>query len=293
MTIQTWLKTATEQLVEAGVASARLDSLLLLEHVLRSTREWVVSHDDTELEAPDSTVLNKMLAQRIDRVPLAYIIGSKEFYGLDFFVNEAVLVPRPESEAIVEMVKQLVTSGSLTRDQSSTANSGSAFNDINTIIDIGTGSGCLAIALKKEFPDVHVTGIDVSEAALRVARKNARRHKAHVQWKQMDLYKHGISKMAKTRPYGIVANLPYVPNGLISSPEITKEPAIALFSGIEGLDHYEELFKQISDLAHKPLFVITESLVTQHSLLAEMTTAAGYYIKQTDELVQYFALKAC
>lgn len=270
-TIQAWLRESTTKLKAAGVESARLDCLLLLEHTLEKSRDWLLAHDDETLTPEQTANLDKKVSQRQKRTPLAYIIGAKEFYGRSFLVNESVLIPRPESESIIELIKET-----------------SKATDINTVFDIGTGSGCLAITIKKELPDIHVTGIDISGAALQVAKKNARQLTAQIQWKQLDIEEDSLPPMPKTRPYVIVANLPYVPEGLITSPEITQEPGIALFSGADGLDHYRTLWQKISAAKNKPFAIITESLEGQHAALQHMAAAAGYQVSATQGLVQQF-----
>lgn len=271
ITIAQWLDKSTIRLKKAGVDSARLDCLILLENTLTKERGWLLAHDDEPLGRDQLDQLDTFVTQRESRIPLAYIIGSKEFYGHTFLVDENVLIPRPESEALVEMAIRRASK-----------------NTSNTIIDVGTGSGCLAITLKHQLPDVHVTGIDNSEAALNIARRNARQHAVQIQWKRMDIYEQGLPPMAQTRPYVVVANLPYVPENLITSPEITKEPAAALFSGEDGLHHYQRLWRCVVGSAHKPRAVITESLETQHEALRRLAKTAGYELSETSGLAQLF-----
>lgn len=272
-TISSWLRENTEKLQKADIASARLDCLLLLEHVLEKPRDWLLAHDDTELSPNQLESLNKAIAQRKSHIPLAYIIGSKEFYGRDFFVNEDVLIPRPESEAIIEILKQIAKN-----------------QNINTIVDVGTGSGCLAVTAKLELGDVHVTALESSKAALKIARKNARRYGVGIRFIPSDLLS-SFPGMPKTRPYVIIANLPYVPENLITSEEITKEPPEALFSGADGLNHYRRFWQQISNLPHlKPGHVITESLKDQHSSMLKLAKSADYTLKTTKDLIQHFQI---
>jgi release factor glutamine methyltransferase len=263
---------AEDDLRSLGIASYKIDVLVMLEHVLKKRREWLIAHNEYVPSPREITQFQDFMTQRKSRTPLAYIIGSKEFYGRDFFVNKDVLIPRPESEQIIEYLKKLA-----------------ATHQINTVMDMGTGSGILAITAKKELPDVHVTAIDISKAALAVARKNARLHQAQLQFKLCDITE-GIPKMPATRPYALLVNLPYVPEGLVTSPEITKEPALALFSGKDGMDHYQLLWNQIRQLRHKPLAVITESLQDQHELMRTIAKISGYTETESNQLIQVFAL---
>lgn len=270
MTIQTWLNQATKILKDAGIASARLDCLVILEQSLDVERSWILAHNDTTLAPQQIVQLSNKIDRRKNRTPLAYITGSKEFYGRTFAVNEDVLIPRPESEAIFEHIK------TITR-----------LHAVNTILDIGTGSGILAITVKKELPNAHVTGVDISEAALTTARKNARLHEAQVQFKLCDITKE-LPAVPRTRPYIVVANLPYVPESLITSPEITKEPALALFSGANGMDHYKSLWSHIGQSNHKPLAVIAESLKNQHSAMRDIAEHNNYSLVKSTQLIQTF-----
>lgn len=175
---------------------------------------------------------DEWLSRRERREPTAYIVGRREFWGLDFHVTADVLIPRPESELIVEEARLLV------RD----AGSGHVHDTPLRLADIGTGSGCLAIALACEMPGARVTATDVSAAALAVARENALRHgvSARIDWVETTFLQ-GITGTFDV----IVANPPYVAeaNRDALSPEVRCEPAVALFGGGAGLDHLAEVVK--------------------------------------------------
>jgi release factor glutamine methyltransferase len=269
MKIQTWLKHAREELLKAGVESAALDARILVETTLQKPSEWIIAHDEYQLTASDISVLNKKLVQRIKRVPLAYIIGSKQFYGRTFFVNEHVLIPRPESEAIITMLLNI-----------------SAAVATNTILDLGTGSGCLAISAQLELPSATVVATDISKEALALAAKNAHQLGAPVQFYRADL----LNTPSSIEPTVILANLPYVPDELITSREITHEPALALFSGRDGLDHYKIMWGQLVNFEPKPQYIITESLLEQHADQEKLAHTAGYELQNTDTLIQLFVL---
>src|SRR5690606_357890 len=140
-TISSWLQENTKILADAGIDSAHLDCRILLETVLQKSRTWLAAHVDEMLLAEDHKKLDTFITQRKNRVPLAYIIGSKEFYGRLFLVNESVLIPRPESEAMIEVLKEVMSEKWMVDSrQMSTPK-------LPTIYDIGTGSGCLAITV--------------------------------------------------------------------------------------------------------------------------------------------------
>lgn len=266
MTIQTWLKQSTERLKAAGIKSAHLDAHLLLEHSLNQSKSWIVAHDDQSLDVSSLENLNTNLTLRINHTPLAYILGSKEFYGRDFLVTQHVLVPRPESEILITLCKNVPHAKKYDW----------------VILDIGTGSGILAITAELEIPESTVYATDISKEALGVAQQNAHALNSSVQFILADL----LDLPEIINPDVILANLPYVPDGLITSKEIEAEPKIALFSGDDGLDHYRRFWDQIGNL--KPTYVITECLESQHDSMKHLAQAAHYNLVKTLDLGQLF-----
>lgn len=215
-TIRAFLRMSTQALMDAGINSARLDSELLLSHYLNLPREWIIAHDDAEIAEPQWDELCKMLYLRAKRVPLAYLTGIKSFYGRDFIVNEDVLIPRPESEQIIESLKQLVAKKP----------------QIKSVADIGTGSGCLAITAKLEIPNLEVIALDISNRALAIAKQNERNLglDGKIKFIQSDL----LSNLTSVIDV-IVANLPYVNRNWDNlSPELKFEPDLALYDNIDN-----------------------------------------------------------
>ena len=268
MTISSWLNENTEKLKQSKIDSARLDCLLLLGDELKKGREWILAHDDAEIASSHLLILNTKVAQRLTHKPLAYVRNTQEFYGRNFYVDEHVLIPRPESESIINLLLP-------TDCQPST-----------TLVDIGTGSGILAITAKLELPNLRVIASDISDEALDVARKNATDLKADIGFLKSDL----LSSIPNLQSSIFITNLPYVPTNLITSPEITHEPAQALFSGTDGLDMYREFWQQVAKLPSKPYALITESLETQHPAMEEYATQSGYALASTEVLAQKFIL---
>lgn len=269
MLVKDWLKETTSTLKSAGIASARLDAELLLAYVLERSREWITAHDSDALSENQVAAANKLCTQRVEHTPLAYIVGSKEFYGREFIVDENVLIPRPESEVIIELLRK-------------------HGEGINTVIDVGTGSGCLAITAKLELGDIHVTATDISKEALQVAKSNAKRLAVTVRFVESDLCEK-LPHMPSTRPYIILANLPYVPDDLVTSEEIMNEPSLALFSGVYGLDHYRRFWQQVAKLKNKPRCIIIEALVAQHKDLSRLATQSNFALIETRDLIQVFS----
>jgi release factor glutamine methyltransferase len=209
--------------------SARLDATRLLEHVLGRDAAWILAHDDHELSPEEAMRFEAATVRRARGEPVAYIIGRAGFYGREFAVTPAVLVPRPESELLVELAL-----GALR------ARGGEAPEP--RILDVGTGSGALAIALALERPATRVTALDVSPDALDLAARNARAHGVdqRVTFVRSDLFG-GLPPGARFD--AIVANLPYVPSGaLAAAPDPTAfEPRLALDGGPDGLALYRRL----------------------------------------------------
>jgi release factor glutamine methyltransferase len=260
-----FLKSTTDTLKQAGVASARLDTIILLEDTLRRDRAYLLAHPEQELTSIHITELRKKVIQRTQHIPLAYIRGSAPFYGRTFTVNEHVLVPRPETETLIDLLKALPLSGK------------------PRIADIGTGSGCIGITAALELPDAEVWLYDIDFLALLVAKTNAHDLRAHVHTIQADLLE---------GPEGafdvIVANLPYVPTTLGVNADAQHEPTLALFAGTDGLDVYRRFWQQVAVLPQPPMYILIESLMMQHAKLAALASPAGYRLTATNHLIQQF-----
>ena len=234
--ISDWLKQATHRLKYADIPSPRLDAELILAHTLRRNRTYLHAHIDQELTPRELEIAEARLALRMDRVPVAYIIGHKEFYGRLFHVTTATLIPRPESETMIDILKELVK------------NTPPRLLDSVPLrlIDVGTGSGCLGISAKLELPELNVTLADVSKHALAVATKNSRLLQADVTILQSNLL-----TSYPFQPDFILANLPYVDRGWEVSPELKHEPELALFASEGGLHLIKKLIQQAdAQLAH-------------------------------------------
>lgn len=272
MTISGWLTENIVKLGDAKVDSPRRDALVLLEDTLNKDRAWVLAHPEYDLGQRELERVGALIKRRINREPLAYIRGKAWFYGRFFEVNPDVLIPRPESEDFIDILKEL-ENGKWKMEK---------------IVDIGTGSGALAITTKLELTEATVFATDIDKQALKIAQNNAKRHKVSVKFLKGSLLK--PLQNLELDSYVIVANLPYVPEHLITSPEIEQEPSVALFSGKYGLGHYREFWKQVSDLKSKPKYILTESLETQHDDLEKMANLANYSLIKTNTLVQAFKL---
>ncbi len=267
MTVGTFITTATKELTDAGIETARLDCLVLLEDVLITDRAHLLAHPEIELTDVQEEQLAQAIQKRIRHIPLAYIRGKVMFYGREFAVNEHVLVPRPETESIIDLLKQL------------------SLPQGTPIADIGTGSGCVGITAALEMPTTSVTLYDVDADALAVAQANAKQLQANVACAPINVL--------EELPSGynvIVTNLPYVPESYPVNRAATFEPKIALFSGPDGLDHYRAFWKHIGSMPEKPQYVLAESLPSQHHALARLARVSGYALEKTDDFIQLFSL---
>jgi release factor glutamine methyltransferase len=285
-----WLRKATVQLSDAGISSARLDALILLEDATGKDRAWLLAHPEFSVQGSTLYSLDVQIARRVEHEPLAYIRGKSEFYGREFAVSNHTLQPRPETETMIELLKQLILSrqSSVVSQKATTRDWRQETEDNSLmVIDIGTGSGCIAITSKLEFPDLQVMATDISKECLKVARKNARIFDADIQFYEGNLLS-AIPTANCQLPTTILANLPYVPDHFTINEAAMHEPATAIFGGKDGLDLYRDLFSQISNSPQNIVSIITESLPPQHEALADIAREYGYILKKTSDFIQLF-----
>lgn len=266
MTVSEWLHKNTALLRASGIDSARLDCLLLLEDVLGQNRARLLAHDRQELSDKTEVELNNKITQRCRQTPLAYIRGKVEFYGRQFAVNQNVLVPRPETESIIELLKHISLPAS------------------PTIADIGTGSGCLAITTKLEIPQATVIGTDASAECLDIANQNALQLQADIMWLQGDL----MQPLFRHKLSAVIANLPYVPSDYPVNAAARHEPILALHGGEDGMELYRIFWQQVAGLEQQPTHIITESLAYQHPAMDGLAQKSGYWLQKTSGLAQLF-----
>lgn len=258
--VNIWLRGAAEDLAMAGIPTALLDAEIILAHTIRKSRTWLHAHSDELLEERRLDIANARLELRKERVPVAYIIGHKEFYGRLFQVNPSVLIPRPESEAIIELLK--TTRG----------------NKPGRLLDIGTGSGCLGVTAKLELPQLAVTLSDIDRRALKVAASNAEYLGADVEILQSDLF-----RMVAGQYDIILANLPYVDRVWERSPETMHEPQLALIAKDGGLAIITRLLEQSPAYLTQNGLLLIEADPAQHPKIIAQATSAGI-LKYTQTL---------
>lgn len=261
--IDTWLTRAIKQLLEAGIPSARLDAEIILAHTLRKPRTWLHAHGDESLDARVQEIAEARLALRLDRVPIAYIIGHKEFYGRRFHVSSATLIPRSESETMIELLAELPEADRHGR-----------------LVDVGTGSGALGITAALEFPSLQVELVDIDNHALSIAKKNAATLAAPVTLSRGDL----LSTYPHTAQI-ILANLPYVDREWKRSPETEHEPAIALFAKQQGLALIYALIDQTDATLAPGGYLFIEADARQHHVITQYAERSGLSLAASRGLI--------
>ncbi len=265
--IDAWLTSAIRKLLEAGIPSARLDAELILSHTLRKNRTWLHAHGDETLEGRHSEIADARLDLRLDRVPVAYIIGHKEFYGRKFTVSTATLIPRPESETMIELLKKLPLIKS------------------SRLVDVGTGSGCLGITAKLENPELDVSLVDIDNHALNIAQKNASQLGADVTIIKSDLL--------NDYPFiadAILANLPYVDLEWERSPETDHEPSLALFAKDNGLDLIKKLIDQTRTKLAEGGYILIEADRRQHHFITTYAEQKNLSLVDSEGLIVVYQL---
>jgi release factor glutamine methyltransferase len=264
MLVNDWLASATAELKSAEIASAGLDAEIILAHTMKESRTHLHAHSEEILDARTEEIANARLALRMDHVPIAYIIGHKEFYGRRFSVTTATLIPRPESETLIDVLKEILPKNH------------ALFTDQKVrVVDVGTGSGVLGITAKLEDPEIDVTLVDISVPALKVAESNAELLGAKVQTLKSDL----LASYPFT-PDIIIANLPYVDASWQRSVETDKEPALALFASDGGMALIKKLLVQASSILSSGGIVILEADPEQHPALITYAESLSFTLHE-------------
>ena len=249
----TQASTVAELLALAGVS--RREAAILLEAASGVDRVRFIAHPEQVLSAPVIVRYRALHARRVVGEPIAYLVGMREFYGREFDVSAAVLIPRPETELLVELALARLTPG-------------------GRVLDLGTGSGALAVTIAVERPDVHVTALDRSVAALAVARRNALRHGVDVEFIESDWF----SALTGMRFDLIVANPPYVASNdpHLVNGDLRFEPQMALVSGVDGLDAIRNIVMTAPTFARPGACLLIEHGYDQGAAVAAIFKSTAY-----------------
>ena len=236
-------------------------ALVLLAHILRRPKPWLLAHPEVHLSKAQADHLEGLLQRLEAGEPLPYLVGKQEFFGLEFEVNPSVLIPRPETEMLVEAALEWLQAHPSARKG----------------IDVGTGSGCIAISLVSKCPDLHMLATDISPAALEVAKRNAQKHNTS------DRVSFILCDLLPENPQTIdlvCANLPYIPtNKLIEVNSLPWEPSLALDGGDSGLDLISKLLEKVPAFLSRQALILLE---TEATLGAQTLQLAKTFFTEAD-----------
>lgn len=275
MTIDEAITHAVRKLSDRGVPNARLDAELLLSHILQKDRAWLFTHAADRLDTVSEKHFQELIHRRAGREPLQYIVGSQEFWGLEFKVTRDVLIPRPETELVVESAMNVLKS---------IANP--------TVIDLCTGSGCIAVSIGKQFDTARIFATDMSDRALGIARENARKHGVmdRIRFLEGDLFQPMEELDLIDKVHLITANPPYIPSGDLPSlqPEVRDhEPAMALTAGADGTEIQKRIIAGAARFLLKNGSLIMEMGIGQAETLGRIIDESEHYGKR--EILQDLA----
>lgn len=255
MTYREAVEFGTKCLTDAGVPDVALDAWYLLQMVCKIERSYYYVHGEEDITQDAQKEYEIAVQKRAEHIPLQYIIGEQEFMGLRFKVNSNVLIPRQDTETLVEQVLKIVKPGM-------------------KVLDLCTGSGCVLISVLKNAPELTGMGSDISKTALLVAKENAKLHEVDAEWVRSDLF----DNITETFDV-IMANPPYIPTGEILSlmPEVRDfEPENALDGGADGLDFYRKIAGQVKDYLNPGGYVYMEIGYDQGEAVSELMRNAGF-----------------
>jgi release factor glutamine methyltransferase len=265
ITNKIWLSVATAKLLNSGIDSAQIDSLIILCYSLHVSKLEILANPNVLVPAAKERIANKILDRRIDGYPIAYTTKDIEFYGRSFYVDRRTLIPRPESESFINLLKT------------------SDLKDVKQLTDVGCGSGILGITAKIEIPKLKVELVDKYTKALEVAILNLKKFKIATRPIQSNLLTNSNKK------YDIIlANLPYIPKDMPINFAAKFEPKNAIFSGYDGLDLYRMLAKQIAQFNKYPKYILIECLDNQLKEISNIFLALGYTLCRSEFLVHQF-----
>lgn len=263
-----WLKKA-KNLLQSQTDTPLLEAQVLAAHILQKPRAWVLSHPECPLDPMQLEALDEALTHLSAGIPLPYLTGTQEFFGIPFKVSPAVLIPRPETELLVETALEYLHLHPSAR----------------RVVDLGTGSGAIAICIAREIPNAHIIATDISPEALQVARVNARRHQVdrRISFLLADL------AYPLNGPLDLVtANLPYVPSIDVKQLTVAKyEPATALDGGPDGLNLIARLLRDLPRLLASPGMALLEIEYRQRK--AAIQLAKGFFPLAKIEVRQDYA----
>ena len=264
MNIQLAIQHGTKILTDKRINTAKLDAEILMAKTLKKDREYIILNSKEDLDDKNLKYFNKLIKERASYKPIAHIINKKFFWNNEFFVNENTLIPRPDTEVIIEQVLKLTK-----------------HKNMMNILDIGVGSGCILLSILKERKNFYGTGIDISKNALDICKINAKRLKVDGRTK---FYKSDIDKFMEANYDLIISNPPYIKScelKYLESDVIKFEPKLALDGGVDGLSEIRKVIKKSSELIKKNGKFVLEIGFNQKNKVVKLLKEKGFYINCT------------
>ncbi|MDC3016766.1 peptide chain release factor N(5)-glutamine methyltransferase [Candidatus Pelagibacter sp.] len=261
MNLETAIKKGYQKLKKNNIRSALLDSEILLSDAIHKSREYIILNSNQNIDPKEYNYFEKLVNQRLKGKPTAYLIGKKDFWKYDFEINDKVLIPRPDSEIIIDQVLKIYKNK----------------KNIN-FLDIGFGSGCIILSILKERKDFRATGIDISSHALEVCKINANRLGVN---KRVKLYKSNIDKFCLGKYDLIISNPPYIKHlnlRYLEKDEVKFEPKLALDGGLDGMSEIRKIINKSSELIKKNGKLALEIAFDQKKEVKELLKKNGFYI---------------
>jgi release factor glutamine methyltransferase len=266
MNLEIIINSAYQDLKKSNIKSALIDSEILLSQAINKSREFIILNSNYNVSEKEYRYFKEMVNQRLRGKPIAYITGKKFFWKDEFLINEKVLIPRPDTEIIVEQVLEIFKNKT----------------KIN-FLDIGIGSGCILLSILKERKDFRATGIDISNYALKVCKINA--YKLGVK-NRIKLFKSDIDKFNKEKYDLIISNPPYIKNLDLTylEKDIAKfEPKIALDGGLDGISEIRKLIKKSSELIKNNGKLIIEIGYDQKDEVKQLLRKNSFYVNSVEK----------
>ncbi|HAJ32159.1 MAG TPA: peptide chain release factor N(5)-glutamine methyltransferase [Candidatus Atribacteria bacterium] len=276
------LKNINKIFKNKGIINSEREAEILLSYFLKMNRSKIYLNGDRELKNKEKLQLEDMIKRRIKKIPLQYITKHQEFMGMDFLVEKGVLIPRPETEILVEeAIKKLKNY---------------KYSDNLEVADLGTGTGVIAISIAKFIEDVIIYATDISKNSLQIALKNAQKHdcKDKIIFLQGDLFEPFIGRIEKNNLDGIISNPPYINSYDFKSlsPEVkNNEPRIALFGGIDGLGYYRKIIKKSPQYLKKNGFLALEVGLNQSKMVEELILKDNNFDEDIEIIKDYLGIE--
>ncbi|MCG2762725.1 MAG: peptide chain release factor N(5)-glutamine methyltransferase [Candidatus Atribacteria bacterium] len=265
-----------------GIINSEREAEILLSYSLELSRSEIYLNSDRVLKDIEKTQLEKKIQKRIEKIPLQYITKHQEFMGMDFLVEKGVLIPRPETEVLVEeVIKKLKNY---------------KYSNKLEVADLGTGTGIIAVSIAKFIEDIIIYATDISKISLQTALKNAQKHacKDKIIFLQGDLFEPFIGRIKKNSLDGIFSNPPYIDSYdfKLLPPEIKdNEPKIALSGGIDGLDYYRKIIRKSPQYLRKNGFIALEVGLNQSKIVKELIIRENNFYQNIEIIKDYLGIE--